>query len=285
MAEDKKTTDNTDLQTDNTDQASDFGNKVSKNKIGRKSAKAVAPRKPKKDKKRAPIAKMGRGKKYLDAIKLVDKDKLYPFAEAVELIIKTSPVKFDATVEAHIQTGLDPKKADQNIRGVVAMPAGLGKTIKILVFAEGEVATASKKAGADYVGHEDLVEKIKSGWLDFDLAIATPDLMPKIGQLGKTLGTKGLMPNPKSGTVTTNPAKAVEEFKKGKVEFKLDKDAIVHLGFGKISLGTVGLTDNFQVLYKAILAAKPAGAKGIYLKKISLSSTMGPGIKLDLSLL
>ncbi|MBU1092317.1 50S ribosomal protein L1 [Patescibacteria group bacterium] len=228
---------------------------------------------------------MGRGKKYLEVVKLVDKEKLYPFAEAIDLIIKTSPVKFDATVEAHIQTGLDPKKADQNIRGVVAMPAGLGKTIKILVFAEGETATAAKKAGADYIGHEEFVEKIKGGWLDFDIAIATPDLMPKIGQLGKTLGTKGLMPNPKSGTVTTDPAKAVTEFKKGKVEFKLDKDAISHLGFGKISLGVDGLTNNFQTLYKAILLAKPASAKGIYIKKISLSSTMGPGIKLDLSLL
>lgn len=251
-----------------------------------KKASAGSSRKPRTEaRKSAPVKKMGRGKKYLEVVKLVDKEKLYPFAEAIDLIIKTSPVKFDATVEAHIQTGLDPKKADQNIRGVVAMPAGLGKTIKILVFAEGETATAAKKAGADYIGHEEFVEKIKGGWLDFDIAIATPDLMPKIGQLGKTLGTKGLMPNPKSGTVTTDPAKAVTEFKKGKVEFKLDKDAISHLGFGKISLGVDGLTNNFQTLYKAILLAKPASAKGIYIKKISLSSTMGPGIKLDLSLL
>ena len=231
----------------------------------------------------APVKKMGRGKKYLEAIKLVDKNKIYALPEAMDLLIKTSPVKFDATVEAHIQTGLDPKKADQNIRGVVAMPAGLGKTGKILVFAVGEAAMWAQKAGADFVGHEDLVEKIKGGWLDFDIAIATPDLMPKIGQLGKTLGTKGLMPNPKSGTVTADPAKAVEEFKKGKVEFKLDKDAIVHLGFGKVSLGVEGITNNFLALYKAIMTAKPAGAKGIYLKKITLSSTMGPGIKLDLS--
>jgi large subunit ribosomal protein L1 len=226
---------------------------------------------------------MGRGKKYLEVIKLVDKDKFYPITEAIDLLIKTSPVKFDATTEAHIHTGLDPKKADQNLRGVVPMPAGLGKTIKILVFAEGTNATAAKKAGADYVGSEDLVEKIKGGWLDFDLAISTPDLMPKIGQLGKTLGTKGLMPNPKSGTVTADPAKAVEEFKKGKVEFKLDKDAIVHLGFGKISLGVEGVTNNFMTLYKAIIAAKPASAKGIYIKKITLASSMGPGIKVDLA--
>lgn len=256
-----------------------------KKKVVRKSAKAVVSRDPNKVRKVAPVKKLGRGKKYLEAIKLVDRNKLYSLSEAIDLLIKTSPVKFDATVETHIQTGLDPKKADQNLRGVVAMPAGLGKTVKILVFAEGEAATAAKKAGADFVGHEDLVEKIKGGWLDFDIAIATPDLMPKIGQLGKTLGTKGLMPNPKSGTVTADPAKAVTEFKKGKVEFKLDKDAIVHLGFGKISLGVAGLTDNFQTLYRAIMAAKPGSAKGIYIKKVSLSSTMGPGIKLDLSLL
>ena len=239
----------------------------------------------KEDRKTAPVDKMGRSKKYCEVIKLIDKSKFYPINEAIELLAKTSPVKFDATVETHIQTGLDPKKADQNLRGVVAMPAGLGKTVKILVFAEGENAAAVKKAGADFVGSEDLIEKIKGGWLGFDLAIATPDLMPKIGQLGKTLGTKGLMPNPKSGTVTADPAKAVEEFKKGKVEFKLDKDSIVHLGFGKISLGTEGLKNNFTTLYKAIIAAKPASAKGIYIKKVSLASTMGPGIKVDLQTL
>jgi len=252
--------------------------------VKKRSAKAESSGKHRTEaRKTAPVDKMGRGKKYLEVIKLVDKDKFYPITEAIDLLIKTSPVKFDATTEAHIHTGLDPKKADQNLRGVVPMPAGLGKTIKILVFAEGTNATAAKKAGADYVGSEDLVEKIKGGWLDFDLAISTPDLMPKIGQLGKTLGTKGLMPNPKSGTVTADPAKAVEEFKKGKVEFKLDKDAIVHLGFGKISLGAEGITNNFMTLYKAIIAAKPASAKGIYIKKITLASTMGPGIKVDLS--
>ena len=255
-----------------------------KKKAVKKSAKAESLGKHRTEaRKTAPVDKMGRGKKYCEVIKLVDKSKFYPITEAIELLTKTSPVKFDATTEVHIQTGLDPKKADQNLRGVVPMPAGLGKTVKILVFAEGENATAAKKAGADFVGSEDMIEKIKGGWLGFDLAIATPDLMPKIGQLGKTLGTKGLMPNPKSGTVTATPAKAVEEFKKGKVEFKLDKDAIVHLGFGKISLGVEGLTDNFTTLYKAIITAKPASAKGIYIKKMSLSSTMGPGIKVDLS--
>lgn len=254
----------------------------------KKKTKKVAPKQSserasrKEARKTAPVDKMGHGKKYVEVAKLVDKNKFYPFAEAVELLTKTSPVKFDATVEVHIQTGLDPKKADQNLRGTVAMPAGLGKTVKILVFAEGENATAAEKAGADYVGSEDLITKIKGGWLDFDVAIATPDLMSKIGQLGKTLGTKGLMPNPKSGTVTATPAKAVEEFKKGKVEFKLDKDAIVHLGFGKISLGVDGLTNNFMALYRAIMVAKPASAKGTYLKKITLASAMGPGIKIDL---
>jgi len=249
-----------------------------------KSVKAESSGKHKTEaRKTAPVDKMGRGKKYCEVVKLVDKNRFYPIGEAIELLTKTSPVKFDATVETHIQTGLDPKKADQNLRGTVTMPAGLGKTIKILVFAEGANATGARGAGADFVGSEDLIEKIKGGWLGFDVAIATPDLMPKIGQLGKTLGTKGLMPNPKSGTVTADPAKAVEEFKKGKIEFKLDKDAIVHLGFGKISSGVEGLTNNFMALYRAIMVAKPASAKGIYIKKISLASTMGPGIKVDLS--
>jgi len=238
--------------------------------------------KSKTERKAAPVNKLGRGKRYLEASKLVDKDKLYSLSEALDLLTKTSTVKFDATAEVHIQTGLDPKQADQNIRGTVAMPAGLGKTSVVLVFAEGDLAQAAKKAGADFVGADDMIEKIKGGWFGFDVAIAAPDMMVRVGQLGKTLGTKGLMPNPKSGTVTKDPAKAVEEFKKGRVEFKLDKDAIVHLGFGKLSLGLAGLTENFTVLYRAIVAAKPSSAKGIYLKKMSLTSSMGPGIKIDL---
>jgi len=236
-----------------------------------------------KERKMAPVEKHGRGKKYLDAVKLVDRVKLYPIGEAIDLLIQTSPVKFDATAEAHIQTGLDPKQADQNIRGTVAMPAGLGKSTTILVFAEGAEAIEAKKAGADFVGSEDLIEKIKNGWLGFDVAVATPEMMVKIGKIGKVLGTKGLMPNPKTGTVTKDVAKVVEEFKKGKVEFRLDKDAIVHVGFGKTSLGKDGLINNFTALFKALSNARPASAKGTYLQKVVLASTMGPGIKVDLS--
>ncbi|MEA1909542.1 MAG: 50S ribosomal protein L1 [Patescibacteria group bacterium] len=237
----------------------------------------------KKDKKKASIKKEGRGKKYIEASKQVDKEKLYPLAEAVDLAIKTATTKFDATVELHIQTGLDPKTADQNIRGTVSMPAGIGKEITILVFAEGEDAKAAKAAGADFVGDEDMIEKVKTGWLGFDLAMSTPKMMAKVGQLGKTLGTKGLMPNPKSGTVTPDPGKAVKEFKLGKIEYKLDKDAIIHLGIGKVSLGVEKLMQNINELFKALKSAKPAGAKGIYLKKASITTSMGPAIRIDLS--
>jgi len=247
-------------------------------KKGAKRAKSST-----KERKVAPVEKFGRGKKYMDAVKLVDRAKFYPIAEAIELLAQTSPVKFDATAEAHIQTGLDPKQAEQNIRGTVAMPAGLGKSTTILVFAEGAEATEAKKAGADFVGSEDLIEKIKNGWLGFNVAIATPDMMVKIGKIGKILGTKGLMPNPKTGTVTKDVTKVVEEFKKGKVEFRLDKDAIIHVGFGKISLGKDGLMSNFKALFRALSSARPASAKGTYLHKVVLASTMGPGIKVDLS--
>jgi len=239
----------------------------------------------KKQRKISPVKKLGRGKRYIESAKLVDKSKLYDLDTAVDLLIKTSTTKFDAMAEAHIQTGLDPKQAEQNIRGTVLLPAGSGKNIKILVFAEGEEATSAKKAGADFVGNDDLIAKINTGWLGFDIAISTPELMAKVGKLGKTLGTKGLMPNPKSGTITKDIGKAVKEFKKGKAEFKLDKEAIVHLAFGKVSLGEEALINNFKVLYKAILNAKPTSAKGIYVKKISLSSSMGPGIKIDLALI
>lgn len=236
----------------------------------------------KKDRKLPPVDKQGRGKRYIEVVKLVDKSKAYSLDEAIALLVKTSTTKFDSAAEAHIQTGLDPKNAEQNIRATVAMPGGLGKEIKILVFAEGAEAEASQKAGADFVGNEDMLEKINKGWLGFDLAISTPALMASVGKLGKILGTKGLMPNPKSGTVTKDPARAVEEFKKGKVEFKLDKDAIIHISFGKVSLGEEALKKNFLALYKAILSARPSSAKGIYIRKITLASTMGPGIRLDL---
>jgi len=253
----------------------------------KKRAAKAAGEKPKKDRKQAPVdnsaGQQNRGKKYLEAAKLVDRTKLYPVQEAIDLLIQTSPVKFDATAEAHIQTGLDPKQADQNIRGTVAMPAGLGRATKVLVFAEGTEATEAKKAGADYVGSDDLVEKIKGGWLDFAVVIAEPSMMVKIGKIGKILGTKGLMPNPKTGTVTKDVSKAVTEFKKGKVEFRLDKDAIVHVGFGRMSLGKEGLMNNFTALFRALSSARPASAKGAYLQKLVIASTMGPGIKVDLS--
>ena len=239
----------------------------------------------KKERKVSPVKKLGRGKRYIEVAKLIDKSKLYDLDTAIDLLIKTATTKFDASCEVHIQTGLNPKQAEQNIRSTVLLPAGSGKKLKILVFAEGELATLAKKAGADFVGDDDMIEKINTGWLDFDIAICTPELMAKVGKLGKTLGTKGLMPNPKSGTVTKDPVKAVEEFRRGKVEFKLDKEAIVHLAFGKISLGKDSLINNFKALYKEILSAKPSSAKGTYIKKISLSSSMGPGVKLDLNTL
>jgi large subunit ribosomal protein L1 len=237
----------------------------------------------KKERKVAPVDKQDRGKRYVEIAGLVDKNKSYTLDEAIEVLLKTANVKFDSAIEAHIRTTLDPKQADQNLRGTVLMPAGIGKSVKILVFAEGAEAEAAKKAGADFVGSDDLIEKIKTGWLGFDIAMAVPEMMSRLGQIGKTLGTKGLMPNPKSGTVTKDTAKAIAEFKKGKVEFKLDKDATVHLSFGKVSLGASALKENFAALYKAIMAAKPASAKGGYIKKISLASTMGPGVKLDLT--
>ena len=228
------------------------------------------------------VEKFGRGKKYLQAAAKIDPAQVYGIDEAIALIKDSSPVKFDATVELHAQMGLDPKKSEQNIRGTVTLPAGSGKTVKILVLAEEADAAKAKAAGADFVGLDDMIEKVSEGWLGFDLVIATPATMAKVGKLGQTLGTKGLMPNPKSGTVTTDPAKAVDEFKKGKVEFRLDKDAIIHMGIGKVSFGASDLKSNFDAVLAAIRAAKPATAKGTYMKKLSLASTMGPGVKVDI---
>lgn len=232
---------------------------------------------------RVKIEKFGRGKKYNDMVELVDKTKLYSVDEALDLAQKTSPVKFDATIELHMQMGLDPKKPEQNIRGTVVLPAGSGKTRKILVIAEEADVKKALSAGADYAGHEDMIKKISEGWFDFDLVIATPAVMAQVGKLGQTLGTKGLMPNPKSGTVTADVAKAVDEFKKGKVEYRLDKDGIIHLGFGKVSFAQDNLKANLLAVMGAIKAAKPSAAKGTYMKKLAISSSMGPGIKIDLS--
>lgn len=228
------------------------------------------------------VQKFGRGKKYNELVKAVDKSKLYAIDEALDLVKQTSPTKFDATLELHMQMGLDPKKPEQNIRGTVLLPAGSGKKVRILVLAEDADAAKAKAAGADYVGLDDMIEKISGGWMDFDLVIATPSVMPKVGKMGQSLGTKGLMPNPKSGTVTADVEKAVEEFKKGKVEYRLDKDAIIHLGFGKTSFGQEELKNNFMAVFSAIRSAKPSASKGTYIKRLSLSSTMGPGLKVDL---
>lgn len=248
-----------------------------KKKVSKKEEDA-----PKKERK-PKVQKFGRGKKYLAVLPKVEKDKLYSATEAIKLAQETSPTKFDGTLELHMQMGLDPKKPDQNIRGTVLMPAGSGKTRKILVLAEDAEAKKALAAGADHAGLDEMIKKISDGWLDFDLVIATPSVMAQVGKLGQTLGTKGLMPNPKSGTVTTDPAKAVEEFKKGKVEFRLDKDAIVHLGFGKASFATDDLVKNFKAIVNAIQSAKPSTAKGTYIKRMSIASTMGPGIKIDLA--
>ncbi len=225
---------------------------------------------------------MKRGKKYVEAAKLVDRTVQYEKAEAISLVKKTSTVKFDATVEAHIRTGCDGRHADQQVRGAVVLPHGTGKTVKILVFAKGEQADQALAAGADYVGAEELVPKIQNeGWLDFDVVVATPNMMGVVGRLGRVLGPKGLMPNPKAGTVTMDVTKAINEIKAGKIEYRLDKTNIIHVPVGKVSFTEEQLADNFQTLIDAIVKVKPAAVKGQYLRSITLSSTMGPGVKLN----
>ena len=227
---------------------------------------------------------MFRGKKYQDSVKLVEKSKLYDTTEAMDLVIKTSKAKFDETVEAHIKLGVDSRHADQQVRGAIVLPHGTGKTAKVLVFAKGDKADAAKEAGADYVGEMELVQKIQGeNWFDFDVVVATPDMMGVVGRLGKVLGPKGLMPSPKAGTVTMDVAKAVEDIKAGKIEYRLDKSNIIHCPIGKSSFGVEKLSENFNTLVAAIVKAKPAAAKGQYLKSIAVSSTMGPGVKLNTS--
>jgi large subunit ribosomal protein L1 len=226
--------------------------------------------------------KLKRGKKYQDSIKLYDKTKLYDVDEAIELVQKTAKANFDETVEVSIKLGVDPRHADQQVRGAVVLPHGTGKTVKVLVFAKGEKAKEAEDSGADFVGAEELVEKIqKENWFDYDVVVATPDMMGVVGRLGRVLGPKGLMPNPKSGTVTMDVAKAIKDIKAGKIEYRVDKTSIVHAPIGKVSFGTEKLTENFNVLMGAVIKAKPAAAKGTYLKSVVLSSTMGPGIKLN----
>jgi large subunit ribosomal protein L1 len=225
---------------------------------------------------------MAHGKKYLEAAKLVDRARVYAPEEAASLIKDTTTVKFDATVEAHLRLGVDPRHADQMVRGTVVLPNGTGKVVRVAVFAQGEKAQEALKAGADDVGAEDLVKKIEAGWLDFDVALATPDLMGQVGRLGKILGRRGLMPNPKAGTITFDLDRAIREVKGGRVEFKVDKAAIVHCPVGKASFEPQALVANLAALVDAVNRAKPSGAKGTYLRTLTIASTMGPGIRVDI---
>ena len=222
------------------------------------------------------------GKKYVESAKLIDKNTLYNPAEALELSVKTAKANFDETIELHVRLGVDPRHADQQVRGAVVLPNGTGKTVRVLVFAKGDKAKEAEAAGAEFVGAEELVQKIQSeNWFDYDVVVATPDMMGVVGRIGRILGPKGLMPNPKSGTVTFDVAKAIAEIKAGKVEYRVDKTAIVHCPIGKKSFGAEKLKENFHALMEALIKAKPAAAKGQYVKSVTVSSTMGPGAKIN----
>jgi large subunit ribosomal protein L1 len=222
-----------------------------------------------------------KGKKYVEAAKLVDRTQTYSVQEAIELVKKTNTTKFDATVEVAFRLGVDPKKADQQIRGAVVLPNGTGKTQRVLVFAKGEKAKEAEAAGADYVGDADYINKIQQGWFEFDVIVATPDMMGEVGKLGRVLGPKGLMPNPKTGTVTFDVQKAVNEIKAGKVEYRVDKAGNIHVPIGKVSFEESKLIENFTTIFETMVKAKPAAAKGTYMKNVAVTSTMGPGIKVD----
>ena len=225
---------------------------------------------------------MKRGKKYVDSLKLVEKSELYEVDEALKLAIDTAKAKFDETIELHVKLGVDPRHADQQVRGVVVLPNGTGKTVRVLVIAKGAKADEAQAAGADFVGGDEMVAKIKDeNWFGFDVCITTPDMMGVVGRIGKILGPKGLMPNPKSGTVTMDVAKAIKEVKAGKVEYRVDKTAICHVIFGKKSFGVEKLNENLKTLMDAIIKAKPAAAKGTYVKSVTIASTMGPGIRVN----
>ncbi len=222
---------------------------------------------------------MKKGKKYQEAVKLIEKGKLYEAKEALELLEKMPKANFDETVELHVKLGVDSKHAEQQVRGTVVLPNGTGKTLKVLVFAKGDKAKEAEEAGADFVGAEELIPKIeKENWFDYDVIVATPNMMGVVGRLGKILGPKGLMPNPKSGTVTMDVAKAIQEIKSGKVEYRLDKTNIIHLGFGKVSFGVEKLEENYKTVIDAIIKAKPAAAKGQYIRSVAVAKTMGPSI-------
>ena len=224
---------------------------------------------------------MKKGKKYSDSLKLIDRSKQYDPEEAVALVKQTAKAKFDETIEISVRLGVDPRHADQQVRGAVVLPHGTGKTVKVLVICKADKAAEAEAAGADYVGAEDMVAKIQGGWFDFDVVVATPDMMGQVGRLGRVLGPKGLMPSPKAGTVTPNVTQAVHDIKAGKVEYRVDKTAIIHCPVGKASFDDVKLQENLRTLMEAIIKAKPAAAKGTYIRSAVLSSTMGPGIKLN----
>lgn len=225
---------------------------------------------------------MKQGKRYEEAAKLVDSSKMYEAKEALELVEKFPKAKFDETVELHVKLGVDSKHADQQVRGTVVLPNGTGKTLRVLVFAKGDKAKEAEAAGADFVGAEELIPKIeKENWFEYDVIVATPDMMGVVGRLGKVLGPKGLMPNPKSGTVTMDVTKAISEIKSGKVEYRLDKTNIIHLGFGKVSFGTEKLLENYETVIDAIIKAKPAAAKGQYIRSVAITTTMGPSVYIN----
>ncbi|MCI7265285.1 MAG: 50S ribosomal protein L1 [Eubacterium coprostanoligenes] len=224
---------------------------------------------------------MKHGKKYTDGAKLIDRANLYTSKEALDLVEKTAKAKFDETVEVHVRLGVDSRHADQQVRGAVVLPNGTGKDVKVAVFAKGDLAKAAQDAGADFVGDMDLMQKIQGGWMEFDVCIASPDMMGVVGRLGKVLGPRGLMPSPKAGTVTMDVAKAVQEAKAGKIEYRLDKSNIIHCPIGKVSFGTEKLLENFNALLDAIIKAKPEAAKGQYIKSCAVASTMGPGVRIN----
>ena len=224
---------------------------------------------------------MNHGKKYVDSAKLIDSSTLYDIPEALDLAVKTGKAKFDETVEVHVKLGVDSRHADQQVRGAIVLPHGTGKQVRVLVFAKGDKATAATEAGAEFVGDDDLIAKINGGWMDFDVVIASPDMMGVVGRLGKVLGPRGLMPNPKAGTVTPDVAKAVTEAKAGKIEYRLDKTNIIHCPIGKVSFGADKLKENFDALLGAIVRAKPAASKGQYIRSCVVASTMGPGVKIN----
>ncbi len=227
---------------------------------------------------------MKHGKKYVDSLKEFDKSMAYDPAEALKYVVDSAKAKFDETIELHCKLGVDPRHADQQVRGVVVLPHGTGKTLKVLVITKGAKADEAVAAGADIVGAEEIVQKIQGGWFDFDVCVTTPDMMGVVGRLGKVLGPKGLMPTPKAGTVTMDVTKAIKDIKAGKVEYRVDKTAIIHCPVGKASFGVEKLSDNFNTLIEAIIKAKPAAAKGVYLRSVTLASTMGPGVKVNVKM-